>query len=323
MNDVARLSGVSLKSVSRVVNGESGASAETRDRVEAAVRELGYRRNDAAHALRRADGRTACIGLVVEDIGNPFAAALNRSIEECASAHGSLVLAVSTNRDPEREQQLVHRLLARAVDGLVIMSARTDHSYLAAELASGTPVVFVDRPPIGLSAPAVLSQNRAGARQATSRLLAAGHRRIAFIGDLQTIYTETERQQGFREALEEAGVTPDDALIRIGVGDSNAAEATMHGLLDLAPPPTAVFAANNLISVGVLKALHRAGAARSVEVIGFDDLDLAEIIDPPLTVIRQDPEQLGALAAAAIFSAMAGEEPEDGPITVPVELVVR
>ena len=116
MNDVARASGVSLKSVSRVINDEVGASPETRERVLAAASQLGYRRNDAAHALRRSDGRSASIGLVLEDVSNPFASVLNRSIERVAGEQGSLVLAVSTNADPDREEELVHRLLARAVD---------------------------------------------------------------------------------------------------------------------------------------------------------------------------------------------------------------
>src|SRR6478672_7305027 len=155
MNDVAKAAGVSLKSVSRVINDEVGASPETRERVLQAANRLGYRRNDAAHALRRSDGRSASIGLVLEDISNPFASVLNRSVERVAGEQGSLVLAVSTNADPDREEYLVDRLLARAVDALVIMSCRRDHAFLQPEIERGLPVIFVDRPPRRLAAPTV------------------------------------------------------------------------------------------------------------------------------------------------------------------------
>ena len=320
MNDVARAAGVSLKSVSRVVNGEVGISSAGRARVERAIRELGYRRNDAAHALRRADGRTACIGLVIEDIGNPFAAQLNRAVEAFAGRRGSLVLAASTNRDPEREVDLVHRLLARAVDGLVIMSCRTDHSYLTAEIGEGLPVVFVDRPPVGVHAPAVLSDNRAGARRATAGLLARGHRRIAFLGDLPTLYTEAERQRGFHDAHAERGVAVAKALVCVGVGDVAVADDATRRLFERRTPPTAIFAANNLIGVGALQAVHRMGRARQVDVVTFDDLDLADVLDPPVTTIRQDPARMGRLAAESIFAALGGERLDPAPVLVPVEI---
>jgi LacI family transcriptional regulator len=130
MHDVAEHAGVSLKSVSRVINDESGASQQTRTRVWTAIRELGYQRNDTAHALRRRDGRSACLGVVLDDVGNTFAAAVHSGVVQVANTHRCLVLAASTHGDPDIERQLVYRLLGRRVDGLVIMSARTDHSYL-------------------------------------------------------------------------------------------------------------------------------------------------------------------------------------------------
>jgi len=152
MHDVAERSGVSLKSVSRVINDESGASPQTRTRVWTAIRELGYQRNDTAHVLRRRDGRSACLGVVLDDVGNTFAAAIHSGVQEVANTHRCLVLAASTHGDPVIERQLVYRLLGRRVDGLVIMSARTDHTYLTGELERGVPIVFVDRPARGIRA---------------------------------------------------------------------------------------------------------------------------------------------------------------------------
>ncbi len=322
MNDVARAAGVSLKSVSRVINDEVGASPQTRERVLAAAARLGYRLNDAAHALRRADGRSASIGLVLEDVGNPFAAIMNRSVERVAGHEGSLVLAVSTNADPDREEYLIHRLLARAVDGLVIMSCRRDHSFLEPELQRGLPVVFVDRPPRRLACPTVRVANSRGAHDATAHLIGHGHRRIAFLGDRPGLYTAEERQRGWSRAVREAGLPADPTLIWRGQADPVQAERAMAAMLDLPDPPTAVFAAQNLLAAGVIAALRHRGAGHRIAVVGFDDLDLAEVVEPPLTVVAQDPEAIGRVGAEAVFGALAGT-PIVKDVVLPVRLVVR
>ncbi len=323
MNDVARSAGVSLKSVSRVINDEVGASPETRDRVLRAARSLGYRRNDAAHALRRSDGRSASVGLVLEDIANPFASALNRAVEEVASAQGSLVLAVSTNADPDREESLVYRLLARGVDALVIMSCRRDHQFLQPEIDRGVPVVFVDRPPRRLACSAVRVANSKGAHDGTTHLISHGHRRIAFLGDRPSLYTADERMRGYLRALKDAGIDPDPALQWRGRADKGEAAAGMSRMLELDDPPTAVFAAQNLIAVGVLAALKRRRLHRRIAVVGFDDLDLAEVVDPPLTVIEQDPQSIGRIATEQIFRRLAGDDSPAKDVVIPVRLVPR
>ena len=322
MNDVARVAGVSLKSVSRVINDEVGASPDTRERVLAAAAELGYRRNDAAHALRRSDGRSASVGLVLEDVSNPFASVLNRSVERVAGAEGSLVLAVSTNADPDREEYLIHRLLARAVDSLVIMSCRREHSFLEPEVQRGLPMVFVDRPPRRLACPTVRVANGKGGHDATTHLIRHGHRRIGFLGDRPGLYTAEERQRGWSRALREAGLTADPALAWRGQAEPAQAEAAMSAMLDLPDPPTAVFAAQNLVAVGVLAALRRRGAAHRVAVIGFDDLELAELLDPPLTVVAQDPEAIGRISAEGVFAGLAGS-PMTKDVVLPARLVIR
>jgi len=313
---------VSLKSVSRVINDEVGASPDTRERVLAAAAELGYRRNDAAHALRRSDGRSASVGLVLEDVSNPFASVLNRSVERVAGAEGSLVLAVSTNADPDREEYLIHRLLARAVDSLVIMSCRREHSFLEPEVQRGLPMVFVDRPPRRLACPTVRVANGKGGHDATTHLIRHGHRRIGFLGDRPGLYTAEERQRGWSRALREAGLTADPALAWRGQAEPAQAEAAMSAMLDLPDPPTAVFAAQNLVAVGVLAALRRRGAAHRVAVVGFDDLELAELLDPPLTVVAQDPEAIGRIGAEGVFAGLAGS-PMTKDVVLPARLVIR
>lgn len=322
MNDVARVSGVSLKSVSRVINDEVGASPETRERVLQAAAQLGYRRNDAAHALRRSDGRSASIGLVLEDVSNPFAAALNRSVERIAGEQGSLVLAVSTNADPDREENLIHRLLARAVDALLVMSCRRDHSFLQPELDRGVPIVFVDRPPRRLACPTVRVANSKAAHDATAHLIAHGHHRVAFLGDRPALYTADERQRGYVRALHEAGLTSDPAIQWRGQADSLQAARAMTAMLDLQDPPTAVFAGNNFIAIGVLSALRQRRVLRRTAVVGFDDLELGTVVEPPLTVIDQDPEAIGRVAAQEVFSWLGGVVPTKD-VVVPVRFIER
>jgi LacI family transcriptional regulator len=322
MNDVARASGVSLKSVSRVINDEVGASPETRERVLAAAGQLGYRRNDAAHALRRSDGRSASIGLVLEDVSNPFASVLNRSVERVAGEQGSLVLAASTNADPDREEQLVHRLLARAVDALLIMSCRRDHAYLQPELDRGVPIIFVDRPPRRLACPTVRVANSKGAHDATAHLITHGHQRIGFLGDRPNLYTADERQRGYVRALHEAGLTADADVQWRGRADPLPAAAAVAAMLDLPNPPTAIFSGNNLATIGVLAELRRRGLLHTIAVVGFDDLDLATVVDPPLTVIDQNPDAIGRVAAREIFGWLDGATPTRD-VVVPVQLIER
>ena len=189
MRDVAALAGVSLKTVSRVVNDEPGVSPDVRGRVTAAVNRLDYRPNMAASNLRRTGARTGLIGALVQDLSNSFSASLLRALEDSARRHGTAVLAASLDEGADREQELVHDLVTRRVDGLVIMPASERQDYLVSELRSGTPAVFVDRPPRGVDADSVTVDNHRGGRLAAEHLLARSHRRIAALVDLETIPT--------------------------------------------------------------------------------------------------------------------------------------
>src|SRR5512132_1635780 len=214
MRDVADTAGVSPKTVSRVVNREAGVRADTAARVEAAIARLGFARNDVARSLRH--GRASARGLVIEDLANPFCSTIARAVEDAAHAHGHILITGSCDEDPERERRLVLRLLRRSVDALLIVPAGGVLRCLLGELSSGTPVVFLDRPPRGVAADAVLLDNVGGARTAVEHLLAHGHRRIAFVGDAPVRFTAGERLDGYRAALRDAGVAADDAPVRAG-----------------------------------------------------------------------------------------------------------
>ncbi|HVH65815.1 MAG TPA: LacI family DNA-binding transcriptional regulator, partial [Candidatus Acidoferrum sp.] len=209
MREVAALAGVSLKTVSRVINTEPAVSAEVRSRVLAAVDRLEYRHDHAASSLRRSDRKSSTIGVLLEDVANPFSSALHREIEDVALQRGVLVLAGSSDEDEAREQQLIHAFTSRRVDGLIIVPASHDHSYLLSERRAGTAMVFVDRPPSFLDADSVLTDNRDGTRRGVAHLIAHGHRRIGYLGDLMTITTAAERYRGYEDELNAAGIAFD------------------------------------------------------------------------------------------------------------------
>src|SRR5215213_3291887 len=186
MTDVAALAAVSLKTVSRVVNGEAGVSPDLVERVRRAVEQLDYRHNLAASNLRRGR-RTQTVGVLLHDLRNEFAAGLLRALEDRARSHSVAVLAASLDDSEERERELVADLVVRRVDGFVLMPSSLDQSYLSAELRAGLPVVAVDT---------VVVDNVAGARQATDYLLARGHRRIACLTDRSVLWTATQRRRG-------------------------------------------------------------------------------------------------------------------------------
>jgi LacI family transcriptional regulator len=319
MVDVGQLAGVSLKTVSRVVNGESGVSVATVEKVLAAAAELRYERNDLAASLRQGD-RSHTLGLVIEDVGNPFYSVIAQAVEESARERQSLLITASAREDPVRERELVIAMLRRRVDALLIVPAGPDHRYLQEAGLQGR-TVFLDRPPVRTAADTVLIDNSAGARQGVAHLLAHGHRRIAFVGDSRRLYTARERLKGYRRALAAAGVAPDADLIAMDSSTSHAAIAAVTRLLTLprARRPTAIFGGNNRCTVGALHAL-RAGR-RNLGLVGFDDFELADLLE--VSVVRTDPYRLGQLGAELAFGRMDGDVRRPQRVVVPVELVPR
>lgn len=320
MVDVAGVAGVSLKTVSRVVNDERGVRAETAARVREAVAVLGYRANDTARNLRRRQ-RPATVGLVIEDVRNPFYSSIARGVEEIARVHGHMVVIASSDENPAAEQKAVGTLLERQVTGLLIVPAGPDHSYLLEEIRHGTPVVFMDRPARRVKADEVLIDNVGGARHAIEHLLAHRHRRIGVVGDPPTVYTVAQRVRGFREAMAAAGVTVDESLVRLGGRDVTEAEAATRELLSMADPPTAVFTTNNRASIGVLRALR--GRESTFALVGFDDFELADMLPVPVTVVKHDPAEMGRVGAELLFARLAGDERPPQRIVLPTRLVPR
>ena len=317
--DVARVAGVSIKTVSRVVNGSDQVSDATRARVLTAVTELAYVRNSVAHSLRTGSGDA--IGVVIDSIADSFFAKLVSVIEERMLAEGISVLIASTGRSASRERGQVARLAGQNVRALLIAPIGGDHSYIP-DATLGMPVVLVDR---GWEIPGydtVVVHDRAGAKAAVDHLVAAGHRRIAFIGDNDDLPTIAQRQLGYLDGLAAAGIPEDAVLLRSGCGEPEPAAAATADLLALPDPPTAVFSSNPRASLGVVRALHQ-GLRTDIALISFGDFALADSLEPAVTIVDQDPTPIAEAAVDLLLARMRGEQPQPTTTVLPVRVVPR
>ncbi len=308
MKDVAALAGVSLKIVSRVINDEQTVDPRLQALVRAAAESLHYLPDMGARSLRRLDRRSSTIAVLLEDLSNPFSATVLRAIEEVAGTHGYSVIGGSLDEDVARERSMAVMMARHRVDGMIIAPASDDQSHLAVEQQAGVALVFVDRPPHGLTADCVVSSSRDGTAGAVRQLLLRGHRRIAFLGDLRQIATEMEREQGYRDALSEFDVEPSPSLVARNLRTADAAAEAVGRMLTLAEPPTAVFASQNLLTMGSVRALQAAGRQHDVALVGFDDFPMADLLDPAVTVVTQDVVAIGRQAAALLFRRIEGDD---------------
>lgn len=319
MNDLATAAGVSLKTVSRVINGEPGVTEATIRKVETAIESLGYARNDLAASLR-SGLRSHTVGLVIEDVANPFYARVAQAVEDTARDHSCLLITTSAREDPVRERELVTALLRRRVDALLIVPAGPDHRYIARAGFAGH-TVFLDRPPALTDADTVLIDNALGAESATTHLVRHGHRRVAIVGDTQELHTAGERLDGYRRTLARAGLVPEAELISMGHSTSESASAAVQQLMALPDErrPTAIFAANNRCTIGAMQALraHRA----EVALVGFDDFELADLLG--VSVVQTDPYRIGQVAAQIAFGRINGDAGPPRRVVLPVDLVAR
>ncbi|SEG25493.1 LacI family transcriptional regulator [Nonomuraea solani] len=315
MADVARQAGVSLKTVSRVVNQEPHVRATLQQRVHAAISALGYRRNEAAARLAR--GATMLtLGLVMENISNEFYSRLAAAVEAASAEHEALVVFGSYEESADKERMLIESMYARGVDSLIVVPSAADHGWLAEH--PGLTTVFVDRVPLGLAAAdVVLLDDVWGGRTATEHLLARGHRRIALISDDHGLSSVHDRATGYRTALAAAGVPADEELVVRGVFEPGRVSREVTRLLDLPSPPTAFFATNNRAAIGILQALRE--RPERPAYVSFDDFALADVFSPGVTVVRYDVSRL----ARSAVDLLLNPSPAPRRIKVPVELVAR
>ena len=317
LRDVALAAGTSTKTASRVVNGDARVSESTRTRVEQAVKELGYQVDVTARSLRR--GVDDTIGVVVPTIGDPFFAQGLEMIEEMALAMGVNLLVASNSRSASHERELVEGLIGRRVAGLIIAPGQADYSFLT---TMPTPVVFMDRHPLGSASGVVRVDDRGGAKAAVAHLIAHGHRRIALVTDDPNIKTSALRRQGYHDALTDAGIVVDPNLEAIGCEVSDQAFTATERLLGVANPPTAIFSARSETSLGVIRALHNE-QREDIAFISFGDFEMADVLRPAITVIDHDPRQLAEAAMIRLRQAMEHKQVDHTDTIVPLRLITR
>ena len=319
MRDVARVAGVSAKTVSRVFNDDPHVTDETRDRVRWAMQKLNYVPNLLARSFRA--GSDAAVGLAVPDLADPFFATMTSSIELDLMRRGMAVVVTSLHPGAD-ERTALELLLRRQISGLIVAAVSPDQSYLA-PWQQRTPVVFVDRAPRGLSGVYVIEDDLAGAREAVLHLASHGHRRVAFFDISAPVMTTRRRLKGYREAVAEAGLDDRPDLVCTSGGSPEESAAKLVGRLTEPDAPTAVFSSNVPCTMALVLALHKAGRT-DVAVVGFGDVPLAAALSPAITVIDQDPAGLGRIAVERLLRRI--EDP-GAPVrrrtVLPVRLIPR
>jgi LacI family transcriptional regulator len=327
MKDVAALAGVSLGTVSNVLNRPHLVKAVTRMRVQAAIAELGFVRNESARQLRA--GRSRSIAYVVLDAGNPFFTDVARGIEEAAQAAGMALFLCNSNQDPQRERDYLDLLLEQRVQGVLITPVNPDLSQLDTLRSRGMPVVLVDRAPAEVDVCCVDVDDVLGGDLAVRHLLESGHRRIGFVGGPFFIPQVRDRHQGALRALKRVR-RPADSLVVLETDGLNVREGRRAGErlagLPAGRRPTAVFCANDLLALGLLQEMTRQGqqVPKDLTIVGYDDIEFTEAAAVPLTSVRQPRHLIGRTAAELLLEeAAGGAEHAHKRVQFQPELVVR
>ncbi|GAA4751820.1 LacI family DNA-binding transcriptional regulator [Modestobacter marinus] len=318
---IAAEAGVSVPTVSRVLNGRSDVAPHTRERVERLLRDHGYRRRGS-----RPTTTARLIDLVFNDLDSPWAVEIIRGVEDAAHAEGVGTVVTAIHRRASDTRSWLDNLAGRNSDGAILVTSDVDPSLHAELRRLHVPAVVID--PAGvpeLDVPTIGATNWAGGLTATEHLIGLGHRRIGLVAGTPTLLCSRARQDGHRAALEAAGLTVDPALMRVGDFSHEAGFRAATELLQLPEPPTAVVAANDQMALGAFEAVRRAGlrVPEDVSVVGFDDLPVAQWSSPPLTTVHQPLSEMGSLAARTVLRLVRGEHLETPRLELSTRLVVR
>jgi LacI family transcriptional regulator len=325
IKDVARLSGVSPMTVSRVINQSQRVSPETRRRVEEAIAELGYVPSRLARGLSRQ--KTGTIALLVPDVENAFFPQILRGAEDVARRAGYRVILGDTRADLALERDLIEEMIAHRVEGIAIapVSDRS-RTHLRRLTKFGVPFVLIDRVVSGVDADAVLGDSVGGAQRLVEHLIALGHRRIGLIVESDEVSTARDRRRGYVQALERAGVPLDPELVVLSTVDPQGGFTGMQQLLRLETRPTAVFTVNNLVALGAVEAVRaeRLDVPDDIALVCFDDIEYAARLNPFLTVMMQPAETYGTLGTQLLLERIeGGRDARSRVVVLPAEFIVR
>ena len=324
IRQVAKLAGVAPITVSRVINNAGYISAETRQKVEAAVSQLGYVPNTLSQSLRWK--QTGMLALVLTDVTNPFWTTVARGVEDAASEAGYHVILCHTDEFPQKQEEYLTALLQKRVDGMLLVPARDDLEDIQRVQMLKVPLVVLDRRLSQPVADAVRCDSESGAYQLTRLLLERGHRLIALLTGPEHVATATDRVTGYRRALRAAGLDSDGESVFYGAFTIQSGQDMARQALALNPRPTAIFAGNNFIAIGMMQTLREAGilVPEEISVVGFDDLPASLLLDPFLTVAAQPAYEMGREATNLLIKRLAGDgaqAPQE--VVLPVEIVER
>jgi len=321
--DIARRAGVAPITVSRVINNSGYVSQATRERVEAAVKELGYVPNTIARGLR--SKRTHTLALIITDITNPYFTSMARGVEDIAGASNYTVIYCNTDESEAKEDRYANMLAQRRVDGVLLVPSCGNAKTIKFFQANDISVVVLDRRISGVHTDIVYSDSVNGAKRLVKLLIGLGHQRIAMITGPKDVSTSTDRVIGYQQALTEAGLNGNELIYYGAFNEQSGYELTTQAMKQ-SPKPTAIFGGNNFIAMGVIKALRdlNVEVPSDISVVGFDDIPESMFMKPFLTVAQQRAYEMGKLAAELLLKRISGELPQgQQELILPIEIVVR
>jgi DNA-binding LacI/PurR family transcriptional regulator len=323
IKQVAKKARVSTATVSRIINGSSAVRPKTAQRVRQAIRALNYYPN--THARTLVSGRSRILGLIISDISNPFFPELVKGFEDVALQNNYEVILTNTNYDSTRMASCVQRMLERKAEGVAIMTSEMNRQLIDELSRRGVPIVFLDVGSVRNRISNICVDYAQGIHEAVDHLCALGHRRIGFISGPLALKSARTRRSSFLECLKQYDLAKEDTLIVEGNHKIDGGELAMYRLLQLKRAPTAVLTSNDLTAFGALRAIHHARlrVPEDISIVGFDDIELSQFTQPPLTTIRLPRTELGRIAFDALFRILRGDSQKGAEYRIETHLVVR
>ena len=325
LNDVAKRAGVSIATVSRVINKGSNVNEETRAKVLKAIKELKYQPSRVAKRLRSKSSSSNLLGVLIPDIQNPFYVDVLRGVEDVAYENKYAIIMCDFEQDEKKEKMYLEILQQESVDGLIVAPAHEKDPKVISLVKEGLPIVCVDRGLVGVDVDVVVVNNREGAFAAVDHLAKSGYKRIAYISGQRQIPSSRYRGEGYQEALEANGLPFDPELVKYGDSKHESAVKLCEELLSLPNPPDAIFTGNNLITLGALETIHKRelNIPRDVAIIGFDDMYWSISLNPPLSAVRQPAYEIGRRAGELLIQRISDPKRSAIQMTMNTELIIR
>ncbi|HKJ41007.1 MAG TPA: LacI family DNA-binding transcriptional regulator [Sunxiuqinia sp.] len=325
LSDVAKKAGVSIATVSRVINNGSNVNEATRARVLKAIKELRYQPSRVAKRLRSKSASSNLIGVLIPDIQNPFYVDVFRGIEDVAYANNYAIIMCNFAQDEKKEKMYLDILQSESIDGLIAAPAHERDNKVIKLVKDGLPIVCFDRDLMGVDVDVVLVNNRDGAFRAVDHLAKSGYKRIAHISGLEQIPSSQLREQGYREALEANGIPYDPKLVKNGDSKHHSGVRLADELLSLPNPPDAIFTGNNLITLGALETIHKRKLKipEDIAIIGFDDMYWSISLNPPLTAVYQPAYEIGRRAGELMIQRIKDPKRPTIQMMLNAQLMIR